>query len=166
MVAASGLGYAGVFLAAFLGALSAFLIQWVRLHTDEWASRVDELSDLATEIAELGTEYWTTAYTVDEQPKRLQLEAKIRGRVNLLRSLTVPMRVRLPSADASALVFAIADLADAVTGGDFGDAGRSPEYTRALDCQDRAAAAVVQLRAAHRRSWKVVIATRRLIGWL
>lgn len=138
-----------VALGAFLGAIAAFSVQWIKTARDERRQLSDEFCKNVSDAADLATTYWRTQPTADQiglqEDRLLGLQRRIDGyRVLVQRDFDPHNSERLQSA--------VADLFDAITGGEFGEAGRHADHNRSLASQVKASDLILAIREGHASS--------------
>lgn len=122
-----------VVLPALIGALvgssiTSFFNLW-KFHRDERASRCDELCKAVSEAASLALTYWTSKY--DNPQDQIVAETKLRAAQDLFESHFEDFSVFMSSNNEQAIYEKFSDFVDALTGGEFTELGRHPDFERA-----------------------------------
>jgi len=134
---------------AFLGMLAAFGVQWIKSGRDELRLICDDFCKVAGDAADLSSGYWLKAGDYDDIKL---LEARILGYQSRLTGLRVLTSEWFKPTDTVKVDSALADLFDALSGGDFSVSGRAPDQIRCNLAQVHAANLMIEVRRAYARS--------------
>ncbi|WP_237479405.1 hypothetical protein [Lichenibacterium dinghuense] len=139
----------GLIGAAFGFILSTVFNVW-KLRRDEFVARTDELCKAIVDASVQAVEYWSQD-AVDIQKLRVA-EAKLSAAQALVDGAYDTWKPRVWRADGPAVDGAMADLLDALTGGQFSEADRLASPEQVAKASRSAAACVASVRAAHRNT--------------
>ncbi len=133
---------------AALAILASTILQLIKYRFDELGERCDEIAAACLAAADLSTSYWMK----DVEKRTLQLaveEAVIVGHQERINGMVVAVLPRFTRATRRPVEERLVDLIDALTGGHFQEAPRSPDASRISQVQSAAAGLIVALRSAH-----------------
>lgn len=135
---------------AVVGSFLTFGFNMWKFHRDERTARCDELCKAIWDVGQLAAEYWSKNFgTAADQAVS---EAKLFAAQILVDGLYADFRGYLPTQDQHALDEALADLLDALTGGEFSVPNRAPDIGRLNKSAQAASATIVAIRRTYRQS--------------
>ena len=137
-----------------IGAAFGFLLSTVfnvwKLRRDEFVARTDELCEAIVDASGQAVDYWSR--DAGELDKPRVAEARLAAAQALVDGAYGTWRPHVWSADGLAVDEAMADLLDALTGGQFSEAGRPASPEQVGKASRSAPACVATIRAAHRNT--------------